>query len=221
LFFSAFDNAEDSLTLQKAVAGFHRASTIAASFGQTEVLDNIVTSLAKVTGLLKDHGRVPPERDLRSENDKSKSPPKVDRWAVDFGRNYKGQVAAVLMFNLASEFGNSISHGWEQIIQILSNLFMHGLLPISMISADDFVYRSVKIPRILAPNAKEKSAQSSAPKRDNVGLFMTLTQLLNLSSGSQEDEDDLEPTPDEIDAERYTLECIAACRPEELFRDSR
>ncbi|KAJ3412584.1 GDP/GTP exchange factor for ARF [Chytridiales sp. JEL 0842] len=218
----AFDNAEDNLTLQKAVSGFHRCAMIASGFHLTDVVDSIISSLAKMTGLLKDSGRLPPERDLRSEgsDDKSKPAPKVDRWAVDFGRNYKSQVAAVLLFNLASEFGNSVGEGWKSIIHILSNLFLHGLLPISMLTADDFVYRAIKIPRIAPPAAKEKTSQSSS-RKDNVGLFMTLTQLLSLSTGSQDDDEELDPTPDEIDAERFTLECIAACRIEELFRDSR
>jgi brefeldin A-resistance guanine nucleotide exchange factor 1 len=65
--------------------------------------------LSKITGLLKE--TEPEERHGRGD-DKVQS---VDPWAVDFGTNFKGQVATVLMFSLVNEHGNWLRKGWNQV----------------------------------------------------------------------------------------------------------
>ncbi|TPX41417.1 hypothetical protein SeMB42_g05585 [Synchytrium endobioticum] len=206
----AFDNAEDDLGLQRAVVGFHQLATIAAHYHLPEVFDNVIMSLSRITGLSKDGGVPPPPRDIRritkdSENGTGEEDlhVKVDRWAVEFGRNLRGQVAAVLMFNLAAESGSCLKEGWKGVAECLRNLFLHSLLPLPMIQVEDFVRGTITIPR-----------------RD--GILSTFAQLLSLGSGTNVDEDeDAEPSPDDIDAERCTLECIRSCRVEDLFADSR
>ncbi|KAJ3296061.1 GDP/GTP exchange factor for ARF [Rhizoclosmatium sp. JEL0117] len=212
----AFDSSEDSLTLQKAVVGFHQCASIANLYHMTDVLDNVIISLSKTTGLLKDHGKLPPERKLDAQEGApgaGETPVRVDPWAVEFGRNYKSQVACVLMFNLAAEYGNSVRAGWKNIIDILGNLFLHSLLPASLLTADNFIRRGALIPRL---KVKEKAP---APRKESGGgFFMSLTQLLGVGGN---DDDDLTPTAEELDAERNTFTCIAACRIEDLFLDTR
>ncbi|KAJ3392024.1 GDP/GTP exchange factor for ARF [Entophlyctis sp. JEL0112] len=210
----AFDSAEDSLTLQKAVVGYQRCAAIANLYRMTDVLDNIIISLSKTTGLLKDHRKFPLESKV---NESTGLPGKVtvDQWSVEFGRNYKSQVAAVLMFNLASEYGNSLRNGWKNVVSILGNLFLHSLLPKSILNSDNFIRRNVPIPRL-------KSAEvSSPPKKESSqgsGLFFSLTQLLSLGST---DEEEQPPTAEELEAEKLATACIASCRIEELFLDTR
>jgi hypothetical protein len=100
---------------------------------------------------------------------------------------------------------------------VLSNLFIHGLLPDNLLVYDDFTRRRIPIPR-LDPPKKQSDVQPT--RRDN-GLFTTLTQLLSLTTGSLDDDFEPEPTDDEILAESSARSCIAACRTEELFNDSR
>ncbi|KAI8832005.1 hypothetical protein BC829DRAFT_449182 [Chytridium lagenaria] len=204
----AFDNAEDNLTLQKAIVGFHSCATVASRFNLPEVLDSIIVSLSKITGLLKDNGPLPEDTDVRPDESGGRTqqtPRKVDRWSVEFGRSYRGQVAAVLMFNLAVEYGNVIREGWKNVVTIIGNLFLHSLLPIGLLTADDFVQRSI----------------TNASRRET-GLFSTLSHFLSLSSSSSNEEvEEYEPTAEELDAERFTVECITSCRIEELFADSR
>ncbi|KAI9341953.1 hypothetical protein BDR26DRAFT_859844 [Obelidium mucronatum] len=215
----AFDSSEDSLTLQKAIVGLHRCASIASLYQITDVLDSIVISLSKTTGLLKDHGKLPAERKLDdslgvSSPNNRPDPVRADPWAVDFGRNYKSQVACVLMFNLASEYGNSLRLGWKNIVDILGNLFLHSLLPSNMLTADNFIRRGAQIPRLLV---KEKEAPQKEPVGG--GLFFSLAQLLNLGGG--DDVADLPPTAEELDAEQSTISCITCCRIEELFLETR
>ncbi|KAJ3208352.1 GDP/GTP exchange factor for ARF [Dinochytrium kinnereticum] len=221
----AFDNAEDSLTLQKAIVGFHSCATIASRFNLFDVLDSIIVSLSKITGLLKDNGPLPEDTDTRPDEGGARVPQpvrKVDRWSVEFGRSYRGQVAAVLMFNLAIEYGNVLREGWKNVVTIIGNLFLHSLLPIGLLTADDFVQRSVKIPRLIDVPPKERNSVTNSSRREGAGLFSTLSHFLSLSSSSANDEiEEYEPTAEELDAERFTVECITSCRIEELFADSR
>ena len=110
----AFDNAEDSLTLQKGVLGFHRCATIVAHYQLNEVFDNIIISLSKITGLLRESD--PPTYSRRYVDDVKKPKKKVDRWNVDFGSNEKGQVAAILMFSIVNEHGNGLHGAWQNVL---------------------------------------------------------------------------------------------------------
>lgn len=107
----AFDNADDSLTLQKAVIGFHHVAGIAAQYQLFDIFDSIIISLAKITGLLKEMEPKAWNSDEGS-GDLGSQVQKVDPWAVDFGSNFKGQVATILMFSLVSEHGNWLRGGW-------------------------------------------------------------------------------------------------------------
>jgi golgi-specific brefeldin A-resistance guanine nucleotide exchange factor 1 len=123
--FIAFDNAEDNLALEKAIVCFQRCAYLASSFNMQDVLDNIVISLSKMTGLLRDNGRLPPHPPviLSLSGDSSKkhnsSRKTVDIWTVDFGRSFKSQVAAVIMFNLATEYGNLLQSSWKNVLQVV------------------------------------------------------------------------------------------------------
>ncbi|KAI8799312.1 hypothetical protein BJ742DRAFT_884663 [Cladochytrium replicatum] len=225
----AFDNAEDDLTMQKAVVGLHHCALIASSFGLHDVLDNIIISLSKITGLLRETDRLPPERSLREDEiglDTNGRPIKVDPWAVEFGRSYRGQVAAVLMFNFAMEHGNTLRNGWKSILVCIRNLFLHSLLPITMLQAEDFVKQIISIPRVPSErqSLKPKQQQPVQPRKD-AGLLSTISQFLSLGGGpfapDVDEEDDIPPTAEELDCERHTLDCVRACRVEDVFVDSR
>ena len=49
---TVFELAQDDITFQKAIAGFRLCAQLAAKFGQSIIMDGLVASLAKLTGLL-------------------------------------------------------------------------------------------------------------------------------------------------------------------------
>ncbi|KAJ3048959.1 GDP/GTP exchange factor for ARF, partial [Rhizophlyctis rosea] len=211
----AFDNAEDDLTLQKAVVGIHQMGAIAAHYKLVDVLDTVVVSLSRMTGLLREGGR---EREpLVDENGNRIG---VDQWVVEFGRNWRGQVAAVLMFGMVREWGGVVRTGWVHVMESIRNLFMHSFLPPSMLEAEDFVRHTISIPKI--PTRAATKMVSGAAARREAGLFSTLSHFLSLSSPNSVDEfANAEPTEEEVQAESVAAECLRACRVEELERDSR
>lgn len=67
--------------------------------------------------------------DVRSLNDSAPDPIVdvagqkfvVSELAVQFGRNYKGQLAAVVVFAVASEHGNVLREGWKNVKFLILN----------------------------------------------------------------------------------------------------
>ncbi|KAJ3227008.1 GDP/GTP exchange factor for ARF [Clydaea vesicula] len=237
----SFDNAEDSLTLQKAIVGFHHCAVIAAHYQQIEVLDSIIISLSKISGLLKEsqtHSEKSNDifyNEVFGDQERKK---KTDSWVVEFGNNYKGQVASVLMFSLINEYGNFVQTGWQnvslsifssflsepiifQVIECIRNLFLHSLLPSNLLEAECFVKNAIKIPKIPLPDSALQKIKENS-RRDGNGILSTLTQFLSLSSASYQGEyEEPDSTANEIEAESVSFECIKACHVEALFLDSR
>ncbi|TPX61513.1 hypothetical protein PhCBS80983_g01054 [Powellomyces hirtus] len=215
----AFDTAEDNLTLQKAVVAYHHCSTIAAYYEILEMFDNIVVSLSKMTGLLTESRQLPPEATTIEER-KSRSGTFVDPWCADLGRNYRGQVAAVLLFSLVDEYGTSLRKGWRWVIACVRNMYLHSLLPDQLMQTEDFVRGLIIIPRVKDTITPERAPTGAATKRD-VGLFSTFANFLSLSSNSPGDWTDYDATPEELSSQRKAMNCIAACKIDMLLSDTR
>ncbi|KNC98965.1 uncharacterized protein SPPG_05921 [Spizellomyces punctatus DAOM BR117] len=216
----AFDNAEDQLTLQKAVIGYHNCAVVAAHYRLTELYDSLIISLAKMTGMLKETSRLPPDTTMEDTNNDRNARRPIDPWRVEIGRNYRGQVAAVLMFTLVSEYGTCLKSGWRWIIGCLRNLFLHSLLPASMVQVEDFVRGSVVISRLRDQDVTSRKPNAPGSRRE-AGLLSTLSNFLSLSSSNGDDFDNYEATPDGVEYEKRAIHCVRSCRIEQLFADSR
>lgn len=201
----AFDNAEDDTNLQKAVYGFYCLAVLSAHYGLTDLFDNVLASLARSTGLMRNSEF--PVGEARREG--------TDRWVVDFGRNHKGQVAAVLMFGVASEYGNIIRAAWRPLLDCVGNLFLHQLLPSKLTEAEDFIKGLIPMP-ITPPPSQQRKQESRA---DRGGLFSALGSILALRS-SQDDERE-EPTAEDVQTDRLMQDVISNCHIEDIFAESR
>ncbi|CAG8524743.1 14258_t:CDS:2, partial [Racocetra fulgida] len=103
-FLQAFSTAPNDATLQKAITGFHQCALLSAQYKLYDVFDYIIMSLSKMTGLLGAH----------YSNETANNPLvkfgnteiTVSDLSIQFGRNYKGQLAAVVLFAVANEHGN-------------------------------------------------------------------------------------------------------------------
>lgn len=108
----AFDTAQDDSTLQKAISGFHQCAMLSAHFQLHDVFDAIVINLASMTGLIEktnSRNSVPdPIVDVAGQKYV------VSDLAIRFGRNYKGQLAAVVAFAVVTRHGNSMRKGWKK-----------------------------------------------------------------------------------------------------------
>ncbi|KAG0371001.1 GDP/GTP exchange factor for ARF [Gamsiella multidivaricata] len=207
----AFNTAQDDATLQKSLTGYYQCAILAAHYQLPEIFDRVTMSLARMTGLLDTPHNPADNRDVVVDG----TAITVSDLAVQFGKSYKGQLAAVVAFGVANEHGNMIRAGWKPILEIIKNLFINNLLPGSMLEVEDFLAGTTMIllKAPVVPEVKDKVRQDSS-------LLSTLSSYLLSSSYSYETARE-EPTPEEIESTRCTADCVAACRLEELFTDIR
>jgi brefeldin A-resistance guanine nucleotide exchange factor 1 len=121
----AFISFEDDYYIQRAIAGFRQCATLAGHFNLPDVFDFVVLSLSQATSLLSDSlpAQVPnyPVIDVEGQS------VTVSKLSVEFGTNFRGQLAAVVLFNIVNGNGHALREGWTQVNQFLGT-FCHTLL---------------------------------------------------------------------------------------------
>lgn len=154
----AFISFEDDYIIQRAIAGFRQCATLAGHFRLPDVFDFVVVSLSQATSLLSDslptHVPVYPVIDIEGQS------VTVSRLSVEFGTNFRGQLAAVVLFNIVNGNGNALREGWTQVIilTLLRNLSI-------LTSVCDADLRNVPKPLLAFPFTNENVANGRFPGR--------------------------------------------------------
>lgn len=114
----AFISFDDDYIIQRAIAGFRQCATLAGHFNLPDVFDFVVVSLSQATSLLSDSlpAQVPNYPIVAVEGQSIT----VSRLSVEFGTNFKGQLAAVVLFNIVNGNGNALREGWTQVCNYLT-----------------------------------------------------------------------------------------------------
>ncbi|TFK42763.1 Sec7-like domain is implicated in guanine nucleotide exchange function [Crucibulum laeve] len=204
----AFITFEDDYIIQRSIAGFRQCATLAGHFQLPDVFDFVVVSLSQATSLLSDS--LPAQVPIYPVVEVDGQSVTVSKLSVDFGTNFKGQLAAVVLFNIVNGNGNALREGWTQIFEMFQNLFLHSLLPTRMLQMEDFLGGVTMIP-----------LQGSRPSRPMVrnegGLLSALSSYLMTPYGSSSE--GLVPDATDADVENTlcTIDCITSCRLDELY----
>lgn len=117
----AFTSFDDDYIIQRAIAGFRQCATLAGRFGLPDVFDFVVVCLSQATSLLSDS--LPVQVPNYPVVEVEKQSITVSSLAVKFGTNFKGQLAAVVLFNIVNGNGNALREGWTQVRLISQGLF--------------------------------------------------------------------------------------------------
>ncbi|KAG6909836.1 hypothetical protein DXG01_015109 [Tephrocybe rancida] len=204
----AFISFEEEYIIQRSIAGFRQCATLAGHFRLPDVFDFVVVSLSEATSLLSDStpARVPNYPVVEVEGQSVT----VSNLSVKFGTNFKGQLAAVVLFNIVNGNGNALREGWTQIFEMFQNLFLHSLLPTRMLQMEDFLGGVSMIPL-------RGSTPPRPAARSEGGLLSALSSyLMTPYSASTEH---LVPEATDLDVENTlcTIDCITSCRLDELY----
>ena len=108
-----FMSASEDAVYQRVVAGFDQCAQIAAQYNLTEALDHIIYCLCTISTLAPD---TPPNTTLNTEVQAGKKSVMVSELAVKFGRDYRAQLATVVLFKgvvAGNEF--KIKNGWKYV----------------------------------------------------------------------------------------------------------
>lgn len=199
-----FVSATEDAVFQRVIAGYNQCAQIAARYGISECLDYIILSLAKISTLATE---TPPSTSLNTEVQASGKSIMVSKFAVDFGRDNKAELATIVLFRIINGHEGAIRDGWTQIVRIIVNLFVNSLVPTSFTS----ISRDLDLPPI--PLQSPAQVIERNDKRNDVGLFSAFTSYVS----SVMNDEPPEPNDQEIEATLTSVDCINACRFEEIL----
>ncbi|CAK5279479.1 unnamed protein product [Mycena citricolor] len=204
----AFISFDDDYVIQRAITGFRQCATLAGQFQLPDVFDFVVVSLSQATSLLTESlsGSVPnfPVVDVEGQS------VTVSNLSTKFGTNFKGQLAAVVLFNIVNGNGNALREGWTQIFEMFQNLFLHSLLPIRMLQMEDFLGGVLMIP------LRGAQPQRAAPRSEG-GLLSALSSYLMTPYGGSSDTLVPDATDADVENTLVAIDCITSCRLDELY----
>ena len=111
-----FMSASDDAVFSRVVAGFDQCAQIAAKYDLTDALDHVIFCLSSMTSLAT------PETSstaLNTEVQAGKKSVMVSELAVRFGRDFKAQLASVVLFGIISGKEAKVKNGWKLVSSVI------------------------------------------------------------------------------------------------------
>ncbi|KAJ8112776.1 hypothetical protein ONZ43_g5315 [Nemania bipapillata] len=201
-----FMSATDDAVFSRVVTGFDQCAQIAAKYGITEALDHIIQNLSYMTTLDNDNlANTLLNTEVKVSDDSDSV--MVSELAVKLGRDFKAQLATLVLFRVVKGSEHIIINGWEHIVRIWLKLFVNSLIP-------PFYNRGhahLKLPKI--PLHTPSQVIDRAAKAADTGLFSALSSYIS----SYAADDPPEPSAEEVESSLSTADCIKACHLEDVF----
>lgn len=214
-----FMSASDDAVFNRVTTGFSECARIATRYGLTEAVDQIVYCLSYITSLATE---TTSNTSLNTEIQVEGMSVMVSELAVKFGRDWKSQLATVILFRVVTESHSIISNSWKyvsklnpficeqrtdplQIVRIWLNLFVNSLIP------PFFEPNPLKISPI--PLQSPSQVIDRSQKTSEAGLFSAFTSYIS----SYAADDPPEPSGEELESTLCTVDCINASNMGEVF----
>ncbi|KAI2640805.1 hypothetical protein GGS26DRAFT_539852 [Hypomontagnella submonticulosa] len=201
-----FMSATDDAVFSRVVTGFDQCAQIASRYGITEALDRIIQNLSSMTTLITDDLSSTALNTEVKVSDDSDSV-MVSELAVKLGRDFKAQLATLVLFRVVKGSEQVIRGGWGPIIRIWLKLFVNSLIP-SFFDNDSGKLRLPKIPLHTPSQVIDRAAKTA-----ETGLFSALSSYIS----SYAADDPPEPSAEEVESSLSTADCIKACDLESVF----
>ncbi|KAI1814674.1 Sec7-domain-containing protein [Poronia punctata] len=201
-----FMSATDDAVFSRVVTGFDQCAQIAAKYGITEALDHIIQNLSYMTTLDNEElSNTVLNTEVKVSDDTDSV--MVSELAVKLGRDFKAQLATLVLFRVVNGSEDIIRRGWEHIARIWLKLFANSLIP----SFYNKSHTHLKLPKI--PLHTPSQVIDRATKTADTSLFSALSSYIS----SYAADDPPEPSAEEIDSSLSTADCIKACHLGEIF----
>lgn len=110
-----FMSASDDAVYSRVITGFDQCARIAAKYGLTEAVDQVVYCLSYITTLATEK---PSNTALNTEIQVGENSVMVSELAVKFGRDFKAQLSSVVLFRVVNGSEGVISSSWKYVSQI-------------------------------------------------------------------------------------------------------
>ncbi|KAL7927303.1 hypothetical protein ACQKWADRAFT_276320 [Trichoderma austrokoningii] len=201
-----FMSATDDAVFARIVTGFDECARIATKYGNAEALDQIVYCLSRITTLAT---RVPFNTSLNTEVQVGDGSVMVSELAVKLGRDFRAQLAVLVLFRVVIGSEALINHGWKHIIQIWIHLFLNSLAP--PLSSTDLP--TLPIPAI--PLQTPSQVIDRAARSSDIGFFSAFTSYIS----SYAADDPPEPSDEELESTLCTVDCINSCNIDKVLNN--
>jgi brefeldin A-resistance guanine nucleotide exchange factor 1 len=119
----AFNVSESQTMLQKSITAYYQLCSLAFYYGAYEVLDELVVAILESTKLIRPRDFPASRRHILDSWLLSRYTNEYDfrrrrgQFLLWFGKNFRCQVAALVVFRVFNEFGDGIREGWS-LVQI-------------------------------------------------------------------------------------------------------
>ncbi|KAL1955210.1 hypothetical protein VTO42DRAFT_8922 [Malbranchea cinnamomea] len=200
-----FMSASDDAVFSRVVIGFDQCAKIAAKYRLSDVLDRIIYCLSAISTLASER---PPNTSLNTEVQAGKKAVMVSELAVKLGRDFRAQLATVVLFRVVAGNEAIVRDGWKYIVRILHHLFINSLAP--QLDKLNAVLEISPIP--LQPPSQVIDRDGRA---NDTGLLSAFTSYLS----SYAADDPPEPSDEELENTLCAIDCINACGIPELLEN--
>ncbi|KAI8228432.1 hypothetical protein K4K57_007536 [Colletotrichum sp. SAR 10_99] len=197
-----FMSATDDAVFARIVTGFDECARVAAKYNNADALNQIVYSLSHMTTLATE---IPFNTSLNTEVQAGESSVMVSELAVKLGRDFRAQLATLVLFRVVTGNEHLIRSGWKSITRIWLNLFVNSLVP------SFFLEGSLDIKPI--PLQTPSQVIDRGSKAVETGFFSAFTSYIS----SYAADDPPEPSEEELESTLCTVDCVNQCRMGEVF----
>ncbi|OWP02220.1 hypothetical protein B2J93_5607 [Marssonina coronariae] len=197
-----FMSASDDAVFNRVITGFDQCVRIAAKHGLTEAVDQVVYCLSYITSLATE---IPSNTTLNTEIQVGENSVMVSELAVKFGRDFKAQLATVVLFRVITGREAIVNDSWKYIVRIWVNLFVNSLIP------PFFAPNRIEISPI--PLQTPSQIIDRGQKPSDTGLFSAFTSYIS----SYAADDPPEPSDEELESTLCTVDCVNACYMGDVF----
>ncbi|KAK9473955.1 uncharacterized protein V1510DRAFT_311813 [Dipodascopsis tothii] len=198
-----FASATDGMVFERMITGFDHCARIAARYELPEVLDHIVLCLSKISTLTVGIDQAGADS---TEIQVDGSSITVSPLSIEFGRNFKAQLATVVLFSVVQGNERLVRAGWQEIVHIWLNLFANSLIS-PYFSELQSTLAVPPIPMITPGNVIKKND----PKDSSI--LSTLSSYLS----SYAVDGPPEPSDEELECTLSTVDCINTCKLSSIF----
>jgi brefeldin A-resistance guanine nucleotide exchange factor 1 len=141
------DKADDHTLEARVLTHLRVCAGIASAHHLCDVFDSLIVGMCKRIVVADD-----------ADDGGSDSSPVDDDFVSRLGRTPKVQTTLKLLFELIAEHGNLLRHGWQDILDLMAQLFVWRLLPVEMTTAFNFVSGGISLnPALVEQEAQETS----------------------------------------------------------------
>lgn len=210
-----FKEASDDNIITKLMSSIDKCANICINYGLAKPVNHLIEELTTITHLTRKTFPAPhPEENIRREIpitqitiEKKEEPISISDMAVYFGRDFKAQLAAVVLFRLIKKSDCRVSQSWDGVVKIILTLLENCL-----INPNLFCEFQKKVN--LAPLAKVKPRfiiQGTKPL-NNSGILSTFSSFLKGYS-----DEPPEPSDQEIESTLSTIDCVRSINVPGIF----